>query len=595
MALSVFALQSCLEYDNPGDELDSTSKNVEKVTRRGKVDSIPYRSVYTAAEVLAAKSKLEPQLLLALGGQFAMRGGKEGGHPVSHAYQYQYSLGVDNYAQYATIPHTVFPYSKINITSTYNIDTKAYGGAMGAFKLVSKAMVPLLNHSAVDTIPELKAIYLLLYNYSALEVTDVYGPFPYTELKTNKEVGPFSYDDVRSIYMAIEANIDTALNCFRYFEQKPVEYQDAVKALLTQNLLMANDRFKGGYKNLDTWVRFANSLKLRMAMHIVKAEPVTARRWAEEAVAGGVIEEEKSEISLRPAVLGFRHPLIEIASWGDTRMSASMEMLFESLQHPYRNYLFLPNANPITNNITKEVLEAGKRVVGIRSGTHPGESQGYDDNQYIAFSRINHLYMHEAPLYIMKLSEVCFLRAEGAVRGWKMGGSAQEFYEKGIRSANFEDREMKSTWETGGKNIYDAHVEEYMKLEKAVDYTYVDPTGDTNPVKSPVTIGVKWNESDNDEVKLEKIITQKYIAGFPDSFEAWVDLRRTGYPQLFEVLNADEADGSLKQGDMIRRLPFPDTQDGSVLQDVLSTGIPGLGGPDLMGTRLWWDVDTPNF
>ena len=138
-------------------------------------------------------------------------------------------------------------------------------------------------------------------------------------------------------------------------------------------------------------------------------------------------------------------------------------------------------------------------------------------------------------------------------------------------------------------------IDSYMQLEHAVPYTYNDPTGSTESIESAIKIGVKWNDSDSPEVKLEKIITQKYIAGFPYSFEAWVDLRRTGYPRLFDVLNVDDSDSSLKQGDIIRRLPFPDTQDGSVLQDVERTGLKGLNGPDVVGTRLWWDVNTSNF
>ena len=34
----------------------------------------------------------------------------------------------------------------------------------------------------------------------------------------------------------------------------------------------------------------------------------------------------------------------------------------------------------------------------------------------------------------MKLSEVDFLRAEGALRGWSMGGSAQQVHARGIRT-----------------------------------------------------------------------------------------------------------------------------------------------------------------
>lgn len=57
-----------------------------------------------------------------------------------------------------------------------------------------------------------------------------------------------------------------------------------------------------------------------------------------------------------------------------------------------------------------------------------------------------------------------------------------------------------------------------------VAYAYTDPMDHTNDIASVTKIGVKWNEGDTPETKLEKIITQKYIAGFPYSYEAWNDL-----------------------------------------------------------------------
>lgn len=105
---------------------------------------------------------------------------------------------------------------------------------------------------------------------------------------------------------------------------------------------------------------------------------------------------------------------------------------------------------------------------------------------------------------------------------------------------------------------------------------------------------MKWNESDSREVKLEKIITQKYIALFPLSTEAWTELRRTGYPKLFNVLNADDGDGSLQYGDIIRRIPW-NASDPISKGNIEATGINALGGEDVQATRLWWDLNTPNF
>ncbi|WP_289290074.1 SusD/RagB family nutrient-binding outer membrane lipoprotein, partial [Muribaculum intestinale] len=76
--------------------------------------------------------------------------------------------------------------------------------------------------------------------------------------------------------------------------------------------------------------------------------------------------------------------------------------------------------------------------------------------------------------------------------------------------------------------------------------------------KGRVSIGVKWNEADDDETKLEKIITQKYIGNFPMSAEAWTTFRRTGYPRLFPVyLNPMYPDVDYEL--QIRRMTFKET------------------------------------
>ncbi|MGP1590273.1 MAG: SusD/RagB family nutrient-binding outer membrane lipoprotein [Prevotella sp.] len=585
------SLQSCLDFDDPGAEFDSNTKNIEKITERAKVDSINYKLEITGDQAAAVIEKLQDYLNAGRAVQFSLRGGKNGETPGEHQYQFQFSLGIDNYAQYAVIPHQNFVYSKVFVPSTYAIAPKFYGGANGSFGEVRKPAVQLLNHSLIDSIPEMKAVYLLLFNTAALENADIYGPFAYQDVKTNKQSAPYNYDNLETIYRSIVENIDTAVACFNYFPNKKADYKEKLVALLKENILITNDDANNA-TDFETWKRFANSLKLRMAMHIVKVNSTLAKKWAEEAVKSGVIEDQKNEVALRPNLLGFTNPLIAITKWGDTRITASLVSLLESLKHPYVSdefRLFTKNDNLIVNSKTNEKLEPDTKIVGIRSGTHTGDGQGYDGNQYIAFSGINPEKFHGVPLYIMKLSEVYFLRAEGALRGWNMGGSAEEFYNKGILAANCLDRQDE------GNVDYQNAMAAYMAQEKATPYTYVDPTGDTENVESLTKIGVKWNAADPDEVKLEKIITQKYIAAYPMSFEAWVDLRRTGYPKLFEVLNVDESDGSLKEGDIIRRLPFPGRTDPATQADIQATGLKALNGADVVGTRLWWDVNAPNF
>ncbi len=604
IALSVCGLQSCLDYDTPSDEFQQNTVVVEPTVLQGKADSINYMKEISETGYKAAYKSLRSSLGTALTGIYGIRGGKEGGKPEAHAYQFQYCLGPDNYVQYSCVPHTDFPYSNAELLSTYHLSKGFNGGPGGGFSLCRQSVAPVLNNGLLDSIPELKAAYLLLYNYSAIENADLFGPLPYDDFKANKEESPFTYNDLRTIYYSAVANIDTCINAFNHFKDRPEWYKTAVvKNIFINRLPLLKKGEVLETEGLEPWVRFANSLKLRMAIHIAKVEPETAKKWAEEAVASGVIEKVDHEFALFSSTLGFDHPLVQVSEWGDSRLSASFCSILESLDHPYAKYLFKKNTESIakvgSEGSAPAETPANTVLVGMRDGTFPGVGQSAGTNSYISFSKLDNQYMnsHFPPCYFMKLSEVLFLRAEGALRGWNMGGSAEQFYEEGIRYAYLEDRNMDDI-------TYKTLLDDYLNVSAPKAYTYVDPTGETPDMPSVTKIGVTWASAGGDrEKQLEMIITQKYIASFPYSYEPWVDLRRTGYPRLFPVLNPDDGDGSLTMGDnaeyssglnIIRRLPWF-TDDPQTKADLEATGIPALGGADQQGTRLWWDVNEPNF
>lgn len=607
LALSAFGMQSCLDYDTPGDEFNANQTIVPPVVSSGKADVIDYKKVISDEGVAEAIMALDDNIRTAQTGVYGIRGGKDGGAPVAHAYQFCYSLGPDNYVQYFCVPHYDFPYSNFTLRSTYDMCKGSIGGPGSGFSSAKLYIAPLLNTEKIDSVPELKAIFLTLFNYSAIENADLFGPMPYEEFKALRDKSPFKYNDVRTIYYGVKKNLDDAVACLKYYKDNRSEaYKQELANVMYSYLTIVNDPYSKTWEDMEPWIRFANSLKLRMAIHMSGIEPETAKTWAEEAVRDGVITDVDNEVAIYPAFSGKDHPLVEITGWSDAVMGASFLNLLENLDHPYMKYLFTKNSvglakspQAVEGSSCDATTPANSVYVGMRDGVAPGEGQAAANNPYCGYSMLDKAYLAQtqAPLFLMKCSEVYFLLAEGALRGWNMGGTPKQFYEQGIRYASLESRSF-----TGNK--YNQLVDEYLNVEAPKNITYIDPQGLTPDMKPVTTIGVKWNESDSKETKLEKIITQKYIASFPYSYESWVDLRRVGYPKLFPILGVADSDGTIGAGDskvqtkenIMRRIPWA-SDDPQTKEDIANTGLPalGAGATDTQGQHLWWDNGASNF
>ena len=607
LALSAFGMQSCLDYDTPGDEFNANQTVVPPVISSGKADVIDYEKVISDEGVAEAIMALDDNIRTAQTGVYGIRGGKDGGAPVAHAYQFCYSLGPDNYVQYFCVPHYDFPYSNFTLRSTYDMCKGSIGGPGSGFSSAKLYIAPLLNTEKIDSVPELKAIFLTLFNYSAIENADLFGPMPYEEFKALRDKSPFKYNDVQTIYYGVKKNLDDAIACLKYYkDNRSQAYKEQLANVMYGYLTIVNDPYSKTWEDMEPWIRFANSLKLRMAIHMSGIEPKTAKEWAEEAVRDGVITDVDNEVAIYPAFSGKDHPLVEITGWSDAVMGASFINLLENLDHPYMKYLFTKNSvglakspQAVEGSSCPATTPINSVYVGMRDGVAPGEGQAAANNPYCGYSMLDKAYLAQtqAPLYLMKCSEVYFLLAEGALRGWNMGGTAKQFYEQGIRNASLESRSF-----TGNK--YNQLVDEYLNVEAPKGIAYVDPQGLTPDMPSVTKIGVKWNEGDSPEVKLEKIITQKYIASFPYSYESWVDLRRVGYPKLFPILGVADSDGTIKAGDskvqtkenIMRRIPWA-SDDPQTKSDIEETGLPALGNgaTDTQGQHLWWDNGASNF
>lgn len=490
------------------------------------------------------------------------------------AFQYGYNLHVDLFAGYAATPHNFGG----NCNNTYNLRPDFNHGPLEIMLLnVLPNTIQILKASEEKEVPQYGAIAVILESMSVLYATDTYGPIPFTSTKAGK--APFYYDSQETVYNSLFTGLEESVNLLTSLLDSDPD------ASINDKLSEFDKVCDAKYEN---WIKLANSIRLRMAMRIVKVQPDKAKQIAEAAVAHkhGVFTDKDKDVELFDSAI--QNPMYWMdRGWSDSRMNASLESIMKGYDHPWMSTLFssAPASNIIDINGNKgESYPNDKHPnfhgvrYGIDTGTKPGSGR------YLAFSSWN--LDEKEPLPLFKVSEVYFLKAEGALRGWSMGGeNAQTLYERGIRSAlthqGIENSEL---------------IENYIQTT-TTGFPYKDIYNDANsiPEGSPLlnNVPVKWDESASKEKKLQRIITQKWLAIYPISSEAWAEYRRTGYPMIFPVKQND-SNGTIDTDIQIRRLPFAEKERNANLEEVIKAESL-LNGPDNGGTRVWWDTATGNF
>ena len=486
-----------------------------------------------------------------------------------HKYQYQFNLHLDNYCGYMCLPHNF----QGRIKSTYVINDDFASGPKANMTWVAQQVVPVMASAKTLKAEPLGAIANILYSYEAHLFSGVHGPFPYNDYKVLKEEHPLTYDPVEDIYDSIFVDLQRDIDILTEYKKNPDAELDRVISTM--------DKIAGG--KVDNWIKFANSLRLRMAMNMVKVAPDKAQRIAEEAVRSGVLESGDNDICLDLYNLYLdRNPLFKISNgWVDTRLNANLHNILKRVGHPMLESFFEKNSADIYDISGRKVLDVNLDYLGMRNGSLTEDSN--TSPTYLSYSKLSANFSQK-PLEIFKVSEVYFLRAEGDLRGWNMGGTKETFYHEGIK-ASFK--------EFGFSESYD----QYINSESVESIDYKDYYDLRNNTAGVMTLSNKWNGNDSKEVMLERIITQKWIALFPMSAVAWADVRRTGYPRMIAPVKGSYADGdgSIDPEIGIRRIPYPLQGDNENKEDIDNSAIPALKGPDLQATRLWWDVDIANF
>jgi hypothetical protein len=252
-----------------------------------------------------------------------------------------------------------------------------------------------------------------------------------------------------------------------------------------------------------------------------------------------------------------RNPLNLIGeSWGEIRANASLTSYMNGYKDP-RLSLYVQAAGTADSE--------GNTFVGARSGVYHYDYYG---NGYANTSKLN--VAERDKLLAISASESWFMRAEGALRGWNMGGTAKSLYEQGV-TVSMQER--------------GASIGNYLS-STATPARHNDIVQSSFSIEPVSTITPAWDDNAGFEANLERILVQKWLGNFPNGWETWADIRRTGYPKLLPVVDNKSSDGvSTSRG--MRRLPYPQSEFNTNEANV-KAAQQMLGGSDTGATDLWW-------
>lgn len=389
-------------------------------------------------------------------------------------------------------------------------------------------------------------------------IADTYGPIPYSMIGEDGAI-QVAFDSQETAYKTMVSDLDAAIATLTLNR--------------TNNFSASTDVIFGG--NVEKWCRYANSLKLRLAMRMSYADPAYAREKAEEVAAHEIGTMESADDIAQLTSFGKDgNPLYVAVNYnrlathddgtpcittGDSHAAADIILYMNGYKDPRRSAYFTKSEWP------------GYDYVGLRHGIVIPDHKTVGHK----YSGIN-IDQLASPIVLMTPAEAAFLKAEAvAVFGWDMGGTAREFYEKGVR-LSFEQ------WGTKGADAYLADA-------TSCPGTYEDPAGSNDYNNQLTSCTVAWDDAADAETKQERIMIQKWIANFPLGNESWADIRRTGYPHILPCETAANNSHGLVPDDGPRRMKYPQEEYTSNETNVNAAVSRYLGGLDQMSTKLWFD------
>ena len=371
------------------------------------------------------------------------------------------------------------------------------------------------------------------------ELVDVYGNIPYTQaLKAIGNLSP-KFDDQKVVYEDLIKVLDTAITDLRA--------NPFVSGSQSTDIV-----FGGSTTN---WIRFANSLKLRLLIRQSKVSGRSAYIIAEINKAAATAEgflRSGQDVKSNPGYLpseGKTNPTYN--RWGYAANGAT-----QALARYPRPTTFLFDRLKVNNDTfrLKRLFfpvggETGAQVISNYVAIPFGTSSGYlsQNTSPLGPSLIQKGRVNDS-VTIMTAAESFFLLAEAKelyAGGVTLPGTSQSYYEQGVRESfriTGTADAAATTLLTSGKDLAD------------------------------------WTASAN---KLQTIWLQKWLAMVNyNGFEAWAEYRRTNYPLLPKSASA------AANATPPVRLFYPQTELAAN-----GTNVTEQGTIDVFKTKIFWDVD----
>jgi len=335
----------------------------------------------------------------------------------------------------------------------------------------------ITNASATGS-PHYSGVAKILKAYAYQLSVDVWGDIPFTEAQQLTQNTQPKYDTGTAIYTALIGLLDQGIA--------------EVNATVSNKSPGANSTIYPGTfaTTKNNWIKFANTLKLRLFLHYSEVDPGFAKAQIDQLINSAVPFIASNADNFQMAFLdqaASQNPIdqFETARAGYLVANDRLVGIMNAKNDPRRASYFTQ-------------FPAGS---GLYKGSIGGAAPSQNYSKLHAYLRGYNgtRYTGDAPIRMLTFAEYNFIRAEAALR-FGSPGVAQTFYTAGI-TASMTDA-----------GVTAANISTYLTASGTLAGT---------PAQ-----------------QLEQIITEKYVASYGVAVEPWTDWRRTGYPVITPPANA---------------------------------------------------------